>query len=167
MKFNIAKVKKCTISLLFLSFLAIQASGQMAILKGPEWSIISKTAELPKGSSLFYTSGLTASALTDSLEDGNYEKYGNTEEQSLNILEKIKVTLEEEGLKLSDVFAMKVFVSADSKTGEYDFKGWNNAYKKYFGTDDNPSKPVRATVGVATLVNPHKFIEIEVIAAKI
>jgi enamine deaminase RidA (YjgF/YER057c/UK114 family) len=85
----------------------------------------------------------------------------------MSILDKIKSTLESEGVGLKDVFSMKVFISQDSKTGEFDFVGWNNAYKKYFGTEENPSKPLRATVGVATLVNPHKFIEVEVIAAKI
>jgi enamine deaminase RidA (YjgF/YER057c/UK114 family) len=135
-------------------------------LKGNPKSIISSTASVPSDYAVFYTSGFTASALDPTLEDGDYAKYGNTETQALNILEKIKSTLAENSYSLADVFLMHVFVAPDTQSGKYDFVGWNNAYKQYFGTEENPTKPVRATVGVATLVNPHKFIEIEVIAAK-
>jgi enamine deaminase RidA (YjgF/YER057c/UK114 family) len=166
MKFNITIVKLCNIIIAFTIASSSHIFAQNVILKGNPKSIISSTAEIKAGSSLFFTSGFTAAAIDPTLEDGNYEKYGNTETQAMSVLSIIKTYLEEEGLSMSDVFSMKVFVSPDSKTGQFDFVGWNNAYKKYFGTAENPSKPVRATVGVATLVSPYKFIEVEVIAAR-
>ncbi|TBX27128.1 hypothetical protein TK44_01675 [Jiulongibacter sediminis] len=146
--------------------ISFHSQAQELELKGNPKSIISSTASVPSDYAVFYTSGFTAGALDPTLEDGNYAKYGNTETQALNILEKIKTTLAESGYSLTNVFSMHVFVAPDTQSGQYDFVGWNNAYKQYFGNEENPSKPVRATVGVATLVNPHKFIEIEVIAAK-
>ena len=166
MKYNIDKIKLLSTIIVFTLLPHLHISAQVAVLKGSPKSIISTTAEIPEGSSYVFTSGLTATAIDATLEDGNYEKYGNTETQAMSILDKIKSTLEAEGVGLKDVFSMKVFISPDSQTGEFDFVGWNNAFKKYFGTEENPSKPVRATIGVATLVNPHKFIEVEVIAAK-
>ena len=80
-------------------------------------------------------------------------------------LEKFKTSLAEKGLKMADVFSMRVYLTPDVKTGAYDFDGWNAAYKQYFGTPENPNKPVRATLGVSALVNRFKFIEIEIVAA--
>lgn len=166
MKYNIAKIQILSILSLSACLFSIDSYSQELELKGSPKSIISSTASVPSDYAVFYTSGFTAGAIDPSLEDGNYEKYGNTETQALNILEKIKTILKDNDYTLGDVFSMHVFVAPDTKSGTYDFDGWNKAYKQYFGTGENPSKPVRATVGVATLVNPHKFIEIEVIAAK-
>jgi enamine deaminase RidA (YjgF/YER057c/UK114 family) len=160
-----SKIKKYRI--LFVSILLIPAFTDAQItLTGTPASIISNTAEIPAGYQYFFTSGFVAANLKPELDDSNYEKYGNTEAQAEDILKRIKTTLESNGYSLKDVFSMKVYVAPDTKSGQYDFAGWNNAYKRYFGTADNPNKPVRATIGIATLVNSNKFIEIEVIAAK-
>lgn len=166
MKRFIAKVKFSSILFTLLISGTYTLKAQKAIMSGSPSSIISSTALIPEGTPLFFTSGFTASAVNPDLKDGDYEKYGNTETQALNILEKIKAILTENGVSMGSIFSMKVYISPDTKTGEYDFAGWNKAYVRYFGNEDNPNKPVRATVGVATLVNPHKFIEIEVIATR-
>ncbi|MDW7691492.1 Rid family hydrolase [Flammeovirgaceae bacterium SG7u.111] len=162
---NVTKIKKFSLLAVALFLFAHHLSAQVAVMKGSSKSIISSTADIPAGSRLVYTSGMTASAIKADLEDGEYEKYGDTEAQAMSVLSKLEEKLKEEGLSFKDVFSMKVFVAPDTKTGEYDFAGWNRAYKKHFGTEENPTKPVRATVGVATLVSKHKFIEVEVIAA--
>ncbi len=59
---------------------------------------------------------------------------------------------------------MRVYIAPDTKTGKIDFQGWFDAYAKYFGTKENPNKPTRSTLGIAQLVNPEKFIEIEIVA---
>ena len=50
------------------------------------------------------------------------------------------------------------------QNNKFDFQGWFDAYAQYFGTKENPVKPCRSTIGIATLVQPDKFIEIELVA---
>lgn len=166
MKLNITKIQITGIFLMLSTILPLTNYAQGIVRTGNPASLIAGTAEIPAGYQYFFTSGFTAGAVNPELADGDYDKYGDTETQAEDILKKIKGMLEENGYTLKDVFSMKVFVGPDTKTGTHDFAGWNKAYKRYFGTEDNPNKPVRATVGISTLVNPHKFIEIEVIAAK-
>ncbi|MFT4735884.1 MAG: enamine deaminase RidA (YjgF/YER057c/UK114 family) [Arcticibacterium sp.] len=158
------QIKFVFISLIFFAT-TVASNAQSVKMRGKPSSIISTFAIVPEGKTLTFTSGLTASALDSSLEDGDYAKYGDTKTQALSILDKFKILLSEEGLDLGQAFSMKVYVSKDPLKGIFDFKGWNEAYKIYFGTTENPNKPVRATVGIAELVNPNKFIEIELILA--
>ena len=45
-------------------------------------------------------------------------------------------------------------MAADQATGKLDFDGMNQAYDQFFGTQQQPNKPTRATVQVAALVAP-------------
>ncbi len=70
------------------------------------------------------------------------------------------------GLGLQDVIYLRVYIAADkAKEGRFDYPGWFEAYGQFFGTAENPVKPARSTVGVASLVNPDWLIEIEAVAA--
>ncbi|MGI9175942.1 MAG: Rid family hydrolase [Rhodothermales bacterium] len=67
---------------------------------------------------------------------------------------------------LPDVAYLRVYLVADSeKDGLVDYRGWFNAYAQFFGTEENPTKPARSTVGVAGLVSPDWLIEVEAFAA--
>ena len=60
---------------------------------------------------------------------------------------------------------LRVYIAADkNKEGKFDYQGWFDAYAKFFGTAENPVKPARSTVGVASLVRPEWLIEIEAVA---
>ena len=62
---------------------------------------------------------------------------------------------------------MHVYLVGDpAMGGKMDFGGMMAAYKRHFGTVDQPNRPVRATVQVAALVAPGFLVEIEVIAVK-
>jgi enamine deaminase RidA (YjgF/YER057c/UK114 family) len=62
---------------------------------------------------------------------------------------------------------MQAFLAGDpAKGGLMDLDGWNEAYRMYFGTAEQPNRPVRATVQVAHLVLPTGLIEIMVVAAR-
>ena len=150
---------------LILGFGFQKSAAQKVELSGIPTSIISNSATIPADKKLFFTSGLTAAAANAVLPEGDYAKYGDTKTQAINILEKFKEMLLEKGLSMSDVFSMRVYLTPDVKTGAYDFDGWNAAYKIYFGTTENPTKPARATLGISALANRFKFIEIEIIAA--
>jgi enamine deaminase RidA (YjgF/YER057c/UK114 family) len=62
---------------------------------------------------------------------------------------------------------MQAFLAGDpAKGGLMDLDGWNAAYSQFFGTPEQPNRPVRATVQVAHLVLPTGMIEIMVVAAR-
>jgi len=92
----------------------------------------------------------------------------DTKTQAVNILQKIDKTLKEQGLSgLGDVVQLEAFLAGDPAKGDaMDFAGWNAAYKQFFGSADQPNKPVRATVQVAKLAAPGAMIEIMVTAVR-
>ncbi len=91
---------------------------------------------------------------------------GDTKAQTINVLKKIEAILKEQGLALADVVQMRVYLVPDTTTGKLDFAGMNEAYKMYFGTPEQPNKPVRATIQAGALVAPGAFVEIEVVAVR-
>jgi enamine deaminase RidA (YjgF/YER057c/UK114 family) len=93
--------------------------------------------------------------------------YGDTKTQTLSVLMKIQSILKEQGLTMGDVVQMHVFMAADpAKGGKLDFDGMNQAYDQFFGTPQQPNKPVRAAMQVAALVQPWGLVEIEVTAVR-
>jgi enamine deaminase RidA (YjgF/YER057c/UK114 family) len=115
-----------------------------------------------------YVAGLMASPVTpEDLAKGKPAVYGDTKTQTLGVLTKIQALLKEQGLTMGDVVQMHVFLAADpAKGGKLDFDGMNQAYDQFFGTPQQPNKPVRATVQVAALVQPWGLVEIEVVAVR-
>ncbi|OEK06661.1 RidA family protein [Roseivirga misakiensis] len=128
-----------------------------------ESSSILKGVKVPEGKSLYLASGIVATEKDSSKPVGDRGRFGDTYDQSVSALKRIESYLSEEGLSLKDVVSMKVYVAPDPENdGKPDFQAWFKAYGEYFGTDNNPNKVARSTIGVYTLVDPNKFIEIEV-----
>ena len=115
---------------------------------------ISFGVALPAGTATFWISGIPPSA-----------PYGDTKAQAESIIKKIDALLHAQGLTLSDIVYMRVYVVPDKTTGKVDFKGWFDAYAEYFGNATNPTKPARSTIAVYALGNPEWSIEIEAFAA--
>ena len=93
--------------------------------------------------------------------------YGDTEAQAMSVITKIEEILKAEGLTLGDIVQMECFVAGDpAKGGKMDFAGLNKAYDKFFGTADQPKKPVRAAMQVAALATDWGLVEIMVVAVK-
>jgi len=93
--------------------------------------------------------------------------HSDTKAQAIGAIKAIEVQLKSVGLGLGDIVQMTAFLSGDpAKGGEMDLNGWNEAYRMFFGTTEQPNKPVRATVQVARLVLPTGRIEIMVVAAR-
>ena len=68
---------------------------------------------------------------------------------------------------MGDVVEMQVFLAGDpANAGKMDFAGMNEAYDKFFGTAEQPNKPVRAAMQVAGLATPWALVEIMVVAVK-
>ena len=132
---------------------------------GPASSPISAAVAVPAGRAFFFTSGTPPPALDEKAPAGSPERYGDTKTQGLEALKLIEARLKEAGLSLADVVYLRVYVAADkNKEGKFDYPGWFEAYAQVFGTKENPVKPARSTVGVASLVNPDWTIEIEAVA---
>lgn len=132
---------------------------------GSPSSSISSAVALPEGSATFWTSGTVPPMLN---REGKtvYERYGDTEKQAEGILLNIERQLKEQGLSLQDVVYLRVYLTPDAaKDGAFDYTGWFNAYAKFFNTEENPAKPARSTVGVASLVSADWLVEIEAFAA--
>ncbi len=128
-----------------------------------EGSSILKGVKVPGGKSMYFASGIVATEKDDTKPVGDRARFGDTYDQSVSALKRINEYLAEEGLGLKDVIAMKVYVAPDPENdGKPDFQAWFKAYGEYFGNAENPNKVARSTIGVYTLVDPNKFIEIEV-----
>jgi enamine deaminase RidA (YjgF/YER057c/UK114 family) len=115
---------------------------------------ISSGAIVPAGFDTFYVSGIPSNVA------------GGTEAQTTDVLTKLGAVLKASGYDYKDVVNMKVYLVADPATGKMDFAGMNTAFKKVFGTADEPNKPSRVTVQIAGLAMPGALVEIELTAAK-
>ena len=117
------------------------------------------TIKVPAGAESLYLSGSGASPL----EDGSW---GEMEQQVVDTFESFKETLESQGWSMSDIVQVRAFAVSD-EFGYLDFDGFNRGYRKFFGTEGNPMKPVRSFVEIAGLVVPGWLVEIEIRAAKL
>lgn len=126
-------------------------------------SLISSSATIPPGSTIIYLSGATASPI----DPAKPEELGDTRQQTLNILNKMKAQLESLGLGMGDLVKMNVFlVGTPENGGRMDAPAMNEVFKTFFGTPEQPNAPTRSTVQVAALGRPYVLVEIEGIAAK-
>lgn len=116
-----------------------------------------------------YVSGTVAqaSAAPDAAPGARPSIAGDTRAQTTSALSSIQKTLREQGLDMRDVIQMRVYLVGDpSQGGKMDFAGMNTAYSQFFGSKEQPEKPVRTTVQVAALAIPGALVEIEVTAVR-
>lgn len=114
---------------------------------------------IPPGAETMYLSGAGAAQN----EDGSW---GDMEAQAINVFSRFKKTLEEQGWSMSDIVQVRVFAVA-GEDGKLDFAGFNKGYLNFFGTEENPNKPVRTFVQIADLVVDGWLIEVEIRAARV
>jgi enamine deaminase RidA (YjgF/YER057c/UK114 family) len=119
---------------------------------------------IPPGRAVVWTSGTVPPVFNDRAEAGTRERYGDTKIQAAGILGRIEDQLRELGLTMGDVIYLRAYLVPDPQSGGIDAEGWNEAFAGYFGTEANPTRPARSTVGVVALVNPDWLIEIEAFA---
>jgi 2-iminobutanoate/2-iminopropanoate deaminase len=158
--------KKLAIAAVALSLVA-PAGGPLA--QGIERTVssptatISSSASLPPGSRIVFISGTTPSPLDPAVPDD----LGDTRQQTLSVLTKIKTALEAQGMGMGDVVKMTVFlVGVPENGGRMDSAAMNEVFRTFFGTADQPNRPTRSTIQVAALGRPTMYVEIEAIAAK-
>ena len=128
---------------------------------------IAQAVEVPSGFATIYLSGVVA-PVVDPVSQAHSPLAcgGDTERQTVGVIESLQETLHGLKLTLSDVVKMQVYLVADRKKGGIDFNGFMSGYRRYFGTEDQPNLPARSTFEVAGLASPGLLIEIEVIAVR-
>jgi len=151
------------------ALLPLTAHAQVTRIKSNPQALILDGAKVAAGTDLFYLSGQLASPLDPKKpmsEIKSIDDYGDTKTQTISTLNRIKSILEAQGMTMSDLIKLTLFVAADPKLGKLDFAGANEGFKQFFGTAENPNTVARSTFQVAALVSPYYLIEIEGIAAK-
>jgi enamine deaminase RidA (YjgF/YER057c/UK114 family) len=114
-----------------------------------------------------YVAGQMAQPVTPAdAAKGTPAVYGDTKAQTMSALSMIEKILKAQGLTMGDIVQMDVFLAPDTATGKMDFAGMNAAYSTYFGTPEQPNKPVRAAMQVAALATTWGLVEIQVVAVK-
>ncbi len=112
---------------------------------------------IPAGAETMYLSGSGARPLADG-------SWGDMRQQTINTFERFKQTLEAQGWSMSDIVQVRAFAVAGEDG--LDFAGFNEGYSQFFGTAENPNKPVRSFVEIADLVVDGWLVEIEIRAAR-
>ena len=148
---------KTLTALLALTVLS-SASFAQDIQRNGEGRFFYNNIVIPAGAETMYLSGAGASPM----ENGDF---GDMERQTINIFEKFAATLEQQGWSMSDIVQVRVFGVA-GEDGTFDFAGFNRGYAQFFGTEENPMKPVRSVVEIEDLVVDGWLLEVEIRAAR-
>ncbi len=128
---------------------------------------IAQAVEVTAGSTLVFHSGTVPSPANPDAEPGSREFWGDTETQTLSVLNKLESSLTAKGLSFSDVVKMQVFlVGVPELDGAMDFSGMMRAYTKFFGTESQPNLPARSAFQIAGLAAKGMLVEIEIVLAR-
>ena len=151
---------KITMALLLSAALSGAPASAVAqeIARYNEGNYFYTSITIPPGAETMYLSGSGARPL----EDGSW---GDMKQQTINTFTRFKQTLEEQGWSMSDIVQVRAFAVAGDDG--LDFAGFNEGYSEFFGTDENPNKPVRSFVEIKDLVVEGWLVEIEIRAARI
>lgn len=134
-------------------------------LPGSDFPIAQAVEVLP-GTTLVYHSGTTPRPANPDAEQYSPDYWGDTEAQTLSVFARLEESLAAKGLTFGDVIKMQVFLVAPEGEDMMDFQGMMRAYRRYFGTEDQPNLPARSALQVAGLAVPGMLVEIEVVLAR-
>lgn len=127
---------------------------------------IARAVEVPGNATVVYLSGAVPSVINEAAAPNTPEAFGNTEAQTVSVLQSIEATLSDLSLKMGDVVKMQVFLVRPDGANGMDFSGFMAGYTQFFGTEAQPQLPVRSVFEVAGLANPAWLVEIEVTAVR-
>lgn len=129
-------------------------------------SPIAASVKIPEGSTLLFLAGSTPNRQNEGAPAGTPPVFGDTEAQAFSAFTNMEAALKAQGMTMGDVVMMRVFLVADPAKGAPDFAGMNAAYRKFFGTAEQPNKPARMSAEVKGLAVPGWLVEIDAQAAK-
>lgn len=158
------KLLKLIATTVGLCIAATSANAQEAVKRNDEGRLFYSTIEVPPHAAQLYVSGKGPAQINPDAEGA--ARFGTTEQQARSTFERIKESVEAAGWSMSDIVMVRVYLVADPEMGKMDFAGFNKAYLEFFGTEEQPNKPVRAVVEVAGLAVDGWLIEIDVRGAR-
>ena len=136
---------------------SIDTNDEAEIVRVEEGAYFYRSITIPPGSETMYLSGSGAQPLADG-------SWGDMRQQTTDTFSRFKETLEEQGWSMGDIVQVRAFAVAGEDG--LDFAGFNAGYAEFFGTSDNPNKPVRSFVEIKDLVVEGWLVEIEIRAAR-
>ena len=111
-------------------------------------------------------SSVPGGPMNPAIPDGQPGRWGDTTQQTNDVLTKLEGVLTKLGLTFGDVVKGTVFLVADPANGnKINFPAMNAEWNKRFGSATQPNKPARSTVQVG-LATPGALVEIELVAVK-
>jgi enamine deaminase RidA (YjgF/YER057c/UK114 family) len=129
-------------------------------------SPIVSAVTVPAGFTTHYISGIPGGPRDPNAPEGSPGRWGDTAQQTDDVLNKLEGVLKQLGLNFGDVVKATVFLVADpTNGGKINFPAMNAEWSKRFGTAAQPNKPARSTVQVG-LATPGPLVEIELVAVK-
>ena len=148
---------------------ALAFAGEVIRYKLPNKSTfpISAAVEVPADKATVLLSGKVPPVIDSKAATDSIAAYGNTEVQTVGVLNAIRDQLKALGLDMGDIVRMQVFLVGDPEhSGRMDFGGFMKGYTQFFGTKEQPNLPARSAMQVAALANPGFLVEIEVTAVR-
>ena len=127
---------------------------------------IAQAVEVTADTTIVYHSGMVPRPANPDAERYSPEFWGDTEAQTLSVFARLEESLKDKGLDFGNVIKMQVYLVAPEPGGAMDFQGMMRAYRKYFGTEEQPNLPARSAFQVAGLAAPGMLVEIEVVLAR-
>jgi enamine deaminase RidA (YjgF/YER057c/UK114 family) len=125
----------------------------------PPSPVIASAVTVPAGYTTYYISGIPGGPMAPG-------QWGDTTQQTNDVLTKLEGVLTKLGLTFGDVVKGTVFLVADPANGnKINFPAMNAEWNKRFGSATQPNKPARSTVQVG-LATPGALVEIELVAVK-
>ena len=92
----------------------------------------SLAVEVPAGASTIYLNGVVPGIIDNKADPRSEAAYGNTAQQTANVLAEIEKRLKSLGLGMSDVVKMQVFLKAPQGQNDMDFRGFSQSYVRFF-----------------------------------
>jgi cytochrome c553 len=127
---------------------------------------IAQAVEIPAGTTLVYHSGVVPGPANPEAERFSPDFWGDTEAQAMSVFGRLEESLKAKGLGFGDVVKMQVFLVAPTPGAGMDFTGFMNAYRRFFGTEEQPNLPARSAFEIAGLASPGMLVEVEVVLAR-
>ena len=126
----------------------------------------SLAVEVPASASTIYLNGVVPGIIDNKADPRSEAAYGNTAQQTANVLAEIEKRLKNLGLSMSDVVKMQVFLKAPQGQNDMDFHGFSQSYLRFFDVKAGAKLPARSLLQTQGFANPGWLVEIDVIAAR-
>lgn len=157
-----------------LGWLAVFASAPLLLSplvaqvarRGPADLPFATTVRVERDATTVYVSGIVPDVVDEVRGADRPARWGDTETQARSVFRKLAQALGEQGMTLSDIVMLRVYLVAPPTMTRMDYAGFSRAYAEVFGARVRLEKPARATLQVQGLVNPAHLIEIEATAAR-